>query len=108
MDIKTDEEKALLNRCGNQHPFRTPEGYFESLPEQIMKRIAHRHRRQRFIRWSVAAATIGFLFAGSLALTTQSDGGPIAQDTENIYIEDVLDYSMIDNIEIASYLTEAE
>jgi len=103
-----NEEKVLINRCGNENAFRTPEGYFDALPERVMNRIQHNKQRHRIMRWSVAAVTIGALFAGSLAMFIQHNSSNIAQDTELTFDEAALEYSMINNMEIASYLTEAE
>ena len=48
-EMTTNEELVLTNRCGRENPFRTPEGYFEALPQQVMDRI--RQRRKRNLTW---------------------------------------------------------
>lgn len=101
-------EAKLLARFGTERPFTVPEGYFDSLTDKVMSRIAERKRRRRLAwRWAAAAVLAGCVAAGGLLFETRYKAQ--LADAEDIqYIEDALDYSMIDNISIASYLTEAE
>lgn len=100
-------EGKLLSRFGTGRPFSVPEGYFENLPCKVMERITRRRRRQSVWRWVAAVVlmacvtTSGVLFEHNYRIQTAE-----AEDIQ--YIEDALDYSMIDNLSIASYLTEAE
>lgn len=104
----TDEQEArLLSRFGAQRPFAVPEGYFDSLTGKVMGRIAQRKRRRMLWRWAVAAVLAGCAAAGGLLLERQHNT-QIAETEDIQYIEDALDYSMIDNMSIASYLTEVE
>ena len=106
----TDEERTICQKCSRENPFRTPEGYFEILPDRVMQRI-HRHdMRRKAWRWAVAAAFIGCVATAGLMSTMHDDtAASLALEIEDYqYIEDAIDYSMIDNMEIASYLTEAE
>jgi len=104
-------EERLLECFGAKKPFTVPEGYFDKLPSKVMSRIAERERRHRKLiawRWAAAAVLIGCVWAGGFLFERNSI--PQIAETEEIeYIEEALDYSMIDNMSIADYLlTEAE
>ena len=109
MHMMTNEEKTLLDRCGNRNVFRTPEHYFDELPQRVMNRIPRQKRQHRNWQWAVAAVMTGIVASIGLLMMEQSKQADIAYEADNNqYIEDMLDYSMIDNTEIATYLTEAE
>ena len=101
-------EAKLLERFGADTHFTVPEGYFDSLTNRVMARIAERRRRRRLVwRWAAAALLAGCVAAGGLLFENRYKTQ--MADADNIqYIEDALDYSMIDNMSIESYLTEAE
>lgn len=105
----TDEELTLKRLTHGANPYRTPEGYFDALPGQVMHRLKARQRRRLMTRWAVAAVMAGCVATAGFTLLTRG-----TQDEQRIelartqYIDDALDYSMIDNTEIAYYLTEAE
>ena len=102
-------EAKLLSRFGTERPFSVPEGYFEGLTGRVMSRIEQRKRRRLVWRWAAAAVLVGCVVTGGLFFEHNQQTDASQQTAENIqYIEDALDYSMIDNISIASYLTEAE
>lgn len=107
--IEQLEEKLLL-RFGTERPFTVPDGYFESLTDRVMSRVVQRKRRRLIWRWAAAAILVGCVATGGLLFENRQQTIDNGQSTaENIqYIEDALDYSMIDNMSIASYLTEAE
>ena len=110
-NYNTDElEAKLLSRFGTERPFTVPEGYFEGLTERVMSRVAQRKRRRLVWRWAAAAVLVGCVAAGGMFFEYRQQTADNMQRTaEDIqYIEDALDYSMIDNMSIASYLTEAE
>lgn len=103
-------EEKLLSRFGTERPFSVPNGYFESLTDRVMGRIAQRKRRRLVWRWAAAAIFVGCIATGGLLYENglqTTDNGQLSADNIQ-YIEDALDYSMIDNMSIASYLTEAE
>jgi len=108
IQLTTEElEGKLLERFGTENPFKVPEGYFNSLPNKVMSRIARRRHRLLIWRWAAAAVFVGFMATGGLLFDNYEK--QLALEAENVqYIEDALDYSMIDNMSIASYLTEAE
>ena len=100
-------EAKLISRFGTERPFSVPEGYFEGLTGRVMSRIQQRRRRRLVWRWAAAAVLIGCVATGGILFEYKQQAD--LQTAENIqYIEDALDYSMIDNMSIASYLTEAE
>ncbi|MBR5395086.1 MAG: hypothetical protein IK144_08400 [Bacteroidaceae bacterium] len=100
-------EAKLISRFGTERPFSVPEGYFEGLTGRVMSRIQQRRRRRLVWRWAAAAVLIGCVATGGMLFEYKQQAD--LQTAENIqYIEDALDYSMIDNMSIASYLTEAE
>ena len=107
-DLNTEAlEARLRERFGAENPFATPAGYFEAMPQRVMSRIAQRRRRRTLWRWTAAAILAGAVVAGSVLLENRQSQQ--MAEAENIqYIEDALNYSMIDNMSIASYLTEAE
>ena len=103
-----NEEKLLNERFGNENPFRVPEHYFDEFPQRVMKRIAHQNRRRKMIRWGIAAMMTGIVFSSAFVLNNfrQQDTTLEADTTQSV--EDALEYSMINNMDIATYLTEAE
>lgn len=107
-DYNTEElEAKFLERFGTDNHFTVPEGYFEGLTDRVMSRVPKRKRHHQVWRWAAAAILVGCVAAGGWML--ESRHNTQMADAENIqYIEDALDYSMIDNMSIASYLTEAE
>ena len=107
-DYNTEElEAKLLERFGSETHFTVPEGYFEGLTERVMNRVPKRKRRRQVWRWAAAAVLAGVVAVGGMLFESQYKT-QMAEAEEIQYIEDALDYSMIDNMSIASYLTEAE
>ena len=102
------EEKFIDEKLGNENPFRVPEHYFDEFPQRIMKRIAQKKRRRKMIRWGIAAMMTGCILSTAFVINNfKQQNLPLEADNSQ-YIEDALDYSMINNMEIATYLTEAE
>ena len=107
-NYSTEElEAKLLERFGQETHFTVPEGYFQSLTERVMSRVPKKKRHHQVWRWAAAAVMSGCVAAGGLFFETQYKA-QIVEAEEVQYIEDALDYSMIDNMSIATYLTEAE
>ena len=107
-DYNTEElEAKLLERFGTDNHFTVPEGYFEGLTDRVMSRVPKKKHQRQVWRWAAAAVLAGFVAAGGWFFESRYKAQ--MAEAENIqYIEDALDYSMIDNMSIASYLTEAE
>ena len=105
------EEDFIRKKYGSGNPFKVPEGYFEQftselmskLPEKEMKPVPSMPSRRR---------TRMFLGTYYLQSVIHPNGeSPVAQygetiETEDIYMDDVLDYAMVSNHEIALYLTD--
>ena len=106
--MTTEElEAQLVSQFGTESHFTVPAGYFDGLTEKVMDRVAQRKRRRLVMRWAAAAMLAGSVIAGGLLLERHNSVQTAnAEDIQ--YIEDALDYSMIDNMSIASYLTEAD
>ena len=68
MSETMNEEKLIMDRFGNENPFRVPENYFNEFPQRIMKRIAQQKRRRRMIRWGIAAMMTGCIFSSAFIL----------------------------------------
>lgn len=105
----TDEESILNRLTKGRNPYRAPKGYFDALPGRVMRKAKEQQRKRFVIRWAVAAVMAGCIVTAGFTMLGR--GSREARHTELAYaqyIDDALDYSMIDNSEIAYYLTEAE
>ena len=113
-------------------PFKVPEGYFDSFADRLQSRIEQLPQAKMQTKhvhlvpkaWFAAAASIVVVASVGLSimLPKWKGGQPDASNTthtetaiaaesnlaeaEDGYIYDELDYAMIDNNEIAYYLTE--
>ena len=118
---------SLSEYNNNQHsPFKVPEGYFESLESNVMKRIASSDKTVKTTRktsvkplWHVlpfvgvaAAVILAFVIVGlpPESLPSGSDNSAteikITQDISDRNIESVYDYLVLDNETIYDYATE--
>lgn len=112
------KENWKLDEQVRRDPFRVPEGYFESLTSRVMSNLpeqpagkdksrSHLFGFKQII--SAAAIFIGFiLFSGSFY--SISDSESVVKDValqDSIYVEDMMDYIMMDNLTIHQYLTDA-
>lgn len=127
------EEKLRLHIEGKSSkahsPFKVPEGYFDTLCERIMERLPEKEEPQRTLlmrlttrrslRHAIATAA-ACLIAAIITQTSvhyyrsqQKNEMTSAAVTEDIlrayedeaYVDEALDYAMIENHEIAAYLT---
>lgn len=118
-----------INKQNKRNPFSVPEGYFEQLTERVMANIPETpkeeagersgkvvvmpsRRPNRWIGWSVAAAAciaVAILFTSipqSTAIDTKNTAKVSQQDqVDEQYEQDVIEYAMIDNSDIYSYLS---
>jgi len=108
MSESMNEEKLITDRFGNENPFRVPDNYFNEFPQRIMKRIERREKRRRTIQWSIAAMLTGCVLGTTFLINDSRQRNLSFEADNNQYIEDALDYSMINNMEIATFLTEAD
>ena len=121
------EEEIISKHLKASNPFRTPDGYFDSFNSRLMQRIAEQplevrqakvvsihQRRKQFFRYAAAAVLAGLcISAGTYfwnkdSASTEQVAAAESYDYANEdYIDAALDYEMIDNNQIAYYLTEA-
>lgn len=114
MDMKQTD--ILERTSSRENPFRVPQDYFESLPERVMERIRQEEElkrqaamaRRSSMRWIAAAVVTAVVWAASFALyESYVSSEPLAQDADSEYLEEALDFAMVNNHDIENYLTEA-
>ena len=110
------EEQYIYNRFGKQNPFTVPEGYFDSLHANLMQHTTTSQKKTLFKkRWLgyVAAACLVGVIAGlvtSWSFKTTEVGDKhvaVARDAavvDDISEEEYVDYTMLDNDDIYSFL----
>lgn len=123
------EEKIIRQFDNGRNPFSTPEGYFESFTDRLMKRIADEQLAQvepervkvvplspwrRMMKYAAAVAVMAAAVGGGSLLYDRADTSDPLLSTDAIEyawddedLDEVLDYEMLDNQQIAYYLTEA-
>lgn len=115
-----------LNKINKENPFRVPEGYFEHFTERMMEQLPTKTEKKeirlqpRRNYWRYAAAVVVVATVTSTGwwhMNRNNQEQVTAMNLPEIemqemytgdYIDEALDYAMVDNMEIASYLTEAE
>lgn len=122
----SNEEKYLQSKMGAKNPFTVPEGYFDTLTEQVMQRLPKQeestgHKQQkgsaivRMLRpllYAAACLCIGvFGVAIYQHLDSQAaEGVPVMShvgttvEYNDTYLEDATDYAMYDNQDIYASL----
>lgn len=122
--MKQDIQERLMDgRHPEAQPFRVPDGYFDSLQSRIMEALPeggavvvplHKQRRASvWGRWVAVAACTCAVVGGAIAYLGKSapDGGKLATAQQaatastDSYIEQVADYTMMDNDDIYTYLS---
>ena len=117
--------RQLVSDDNKRNPFLVPDGYFEAMPNRVMQRIAEEGsqttsrklygRNRLLIRLTAAAVIVGFFALAGIntyeshltsTQTTDMEILEYAQDLE--YSDELLDYTMVDNIDIECYITMAE
>ncbi len=114
-----NEEKYLEQRIPKHNPFRVPEGYFDSFAAQVMERLPEqapaKHEEPKAKRvllrpWMYAAACLivaVFCVAVYFShINSESAQAPQQMAVTDSYIDEAVDYVMLDNAEIYSYLAE--
>lgn len=104
-----------LENYRRKDPFRVPEGYFDSLTDRVMNRLPEQQiqvKKPRAIGLRpylyVAAAFAGFILCcGSLFHVSNTTQQREMALQDSIYMEEMMDYTMMDNLTIHQYLTEA-
>lgn len=122
----SNEEKYLQSKMGTKNPFTVPEGYFDTLTEQVMQRLPKQEgvvhfeqkkgsaivRMLRPLLYAAACLCIGiFGVAIYHHLDNQSaEGVPVISHVGNTaeyndaYLEEATDYAMYDNQDIYASL----
>lgn len=121
----TNEEIYLREVMGSENHFRVPDGYFDSLPSQIMAMLPEKEEQQlkpkdtkraRIISmrpWLYAAAS-AVIAVGFFALWNSDFTGGTSQPqpqqvataaTSDSYLDEAADYAMFDNQDIYACLT---
>lgn len=113
-------EEYLNQRLGSpRNPFRVPDGYFDSFTENLMEKLPAQsvplkvQRRPVVRAWMYAAASLVavvftfsayFLFSqdSQATSTTAQTVAPVVADT---YVDEAVDYAMVDNHDIYACLT---
>ncbi len=106
--------KKITERKGN--PFLVPEGYFDDFTVQLMGKLQKQQKKGRLaVRiWKYAAILLLAIGIGLTFFLYSSKKTDLTEETalqetyQEDYINDALDYAMIDNDEIELYLTEAQ
>ncbi len=108
------EQKLIRNLTeGKGNPFRVPDGYFDSFTDRMMAQLPAqpanpRHRLMSRL-WRYAAAVVVAAGLGTTYLVTRNNA---VSDSSyelyaNEYNEQALDYALVDNQDIETFLTEA-
>lgn len=112
----TKEEKRIDELGGRKNPFLLPEGYFEDFNRRLADRLpSEPAKKAKEVRlfprlWRYAAAILLMVGFGAAFYFNRGDnlvalaGDEVSQEE---YLNETLDYIMVDNMEIAEYLTEA-
>ena len=107
-----NEEKYLEERMAKQNPFKVPEGYFDSFAEHVMDILPEQKLKagRTIIRpWMYAAACL-LVVVISIAvyfskINADTQDAAVVAATES-YIDEAVDYAMIDNEDIYALLAE--
>lgn len=114
-----NKEDIINARHGKANPFCVPEGYFDNLTQQIMERLPE-HEKQQVKEVSLRKFMRPLAYAASLIVAVFTVTTLINQnnmdDSENMmqmsasnanadtYSDDIVDYIMIDNMDIYACL----
>ncbi len=111
-------DEKITQRCGKQNPFKVPEGYFDTLNERIMTSVDKSERRNtawiRRICFTAAAACVaGILIFNAYNTENQLQSEEVMSDADILiydetYQKDMLNYSLVDNDDVYSYLAGVE
>lgn len=104
-----------FNEIGKRTPFRTPDGFFERMQAETLKRVSEEKRKKRLyrLRWgvsvalAVAAMVCGFIFFPAtpktepLEHTTEWLATSNAYDVVDLYVQGLSDEELADWIEFS-------
>lgn len=111
------EKEFDFNSIGKRTPFRTPEGFFERMQAETMKRVAEEKRKKKLYRlkWGVsvalaiAAMVCGFVFFPSAPTevvypaNTSEWMAQMTDDTDemDLYLQDLSDEELEEWVEFS-------
>lgn len=122
------EEDIIRKKFGKKEPFTVPENYFADFAERLMNELPEKNApvvnkpaaKVRHLRYWLATAAVlcSVAVTGAWVYLRQASASKtpvasvsvehdlnVAPETESVYMEDMLDYALVDNSEIAMYLT---
>lgn len=113
------EQKQLLEQIGNENPFRTPEGYFDSFTSDLMQKLPERSfktdaAKSRQRRWLAPVAAVAAMMAAALFLVPalhapQTANRDMAEaDSHDEDMSDYMATSFFDEYTFYCYLTGEE
>ncbi len=120
------KENEIIDKYAQKNPFSVPEYYFENFSEELMKKLPpqdfsvmeeekHSTPWQRIRPWFYMAAMFCGLFFGIQYMLEKTssikkiDSAEVNKEKQkDQYINDVVNYSMIDNYDTYSFLTDSE
>ena len=138
MNIHNEEQMLKELGLSNANPFKTPEGYFDTLSDRIMARIDEEETKTAeekaetvqvaevvslkqkktsvinyAIRWAVAAAAcLALVFVGADYFGEENksiaQNQTVAEEYDDEYAEDMISYSMMDESDVYCYLAGLE
>ena len=111
--MKTTDSK--LNVIGKTNPFKVPEGYFESVQEQILSQLSEKEVRKPQVvsLWEqvkpwvyMAAMFTGIMLMVDIFVDRQKTSGILSKDVSNISISEIDDFNSYyeEKMAYASYL----
>ena len=117
------DDKELMARCGKETPFKTPEGYFEHLHEELMSCLPEpevtapaqqvsllTHIKPLLYMAAMFASTV-FLIQGLMYVQEKRFGTTQVAATEEIYTDEIdhfMSTSLYNEYALYSYLTTNE
>ena len=107
----TNEEKYLRERVGQKNHFRTPDGYFDQFATRMMAQLPEQAPVARRIsisarRWLYAAACVAALVVLGVSFLFHQEDQQQQVAVSESYIDEAVDYAMLDNADIYQLLAE--
>jgi hypothetical protein len=115
-------EDYLLKHYGRENSFKVPEGYFEDFAEKIMSQLPEQKaqvvelhtswtsRLRKMVAAAIIAVVAGggayYVFSGSNDVDKSSMAHSNITPTESQTIDQMADYTMMDNADMYAALTE--
>ena len=108
-----NEETYLKETVGTRNAFQVPDGYFEQLTQRVIQQLPERQQsRSRLVAlrpWIYSAAASLLIALAGVTFYFQQQDAESQELTANVdasYIDEAVDYALIDNTEIYAYLAE--